>query len=77
VRRALALALLLASCKAKETPEPAVRVTDAGAGTIAIDDYPAVTWIAYMTVIGGVLGGGYLANYQRIRMRVLAHVLEV
>jgi YjbE family integral membrane protein len=39
--------------------------------------YPAVTWIAYMTVIGGVLGGGYLANYQRIRMRVLAHVLEV
>lgn len=38
---------------------------------------PAVTWIAYLTVIGGVLGGGYLVNYQKIKMRVTAHVLEV
>jgi len=32
--------------------------------------YPVISWIAYLAVIGSVLGGGYLVNYNRTRARV-------
>jgi YjbE family integral membrane protein len=39
--------------------------------------YPAVPWIAYALVIGGVLLAGYLRNHAGVRAKVAAHVVEV
>lgn len=39
--------------------------------------YPAVAWIAYVAVIGGVLGGGFLANHGKVKARVAAHLTDV
>jgi YjbE family integral membrane protein len=35
-----------------------------------IEQYPAIPWIAYIAVIGGVLSGGYFANRGRIEPRI-------
>lgn len=39
--------------------------------------YPALTWIAYIAVIGGVLVTGFLVNHREVRKRVAAHVIRV
>jgi Flp pilus assembly protein protease CpaA len=39
--------------------------------------YPAITWIAYGTVIGGVLIAGFLVNHREVRKRIAAHVVRV
>jgi nucleotide-binding universal stress UspA family protein len=38
--------------------------------------YPAITWIAYVLVIGGVVGIGFLVNHAEVRKRIALHVVE-
>ncbi len=38
--------------------------------------YPAIPWIAYVLVIGGVVGGGFLVNHAEVRRRIALHVVE-
>ena len=38
--------------------------------------YPAVAWAAYLLVIGGVVGAGFLVNHAEVRARVVAHLVE-
>lgn len=39
-------------------------------------EYPQARWIAYALVVGGVLGGGFLANHAGVRARVEAHIVD-
>lgn len=36
-----------------------------------IEQRPVLGWCAYVAVIGGVLGGGFLANHRRLRARAI------
>jgi YjbE family integral membrane protein len=39
--------------------------------------YPVAVWAAYITVIGGVLTAGFMANRGKARTRVAAHLVDV
>jgi YjbE family integral membrane protein len=38
--------------------------------------YPAITWIAHIAVIGGVLTAGFMVNHREVRQRVAAHIVH-
>ena len=40
------------------------------------DNYPALAGLAYIVIIGGVLGGGFWVNHAPARARVAGHVVE-
>jgi YjbE family integral membrane protein len=39
--------------------------------------YPIVSWLAYLLVVGGVLGGGFVANQGKLRARVARHLVDL
>jgi YjbE family integral membrane protein len=38
--------------------------------------HPLVIWVGYITVIGGVLSAGFMANHGKARARVAAHLVD-
>jgi predicted tellurium resistance membrane protein TerC len=44
------------------------------AGVLA--QYPAITWIAYIAVVGGVLTAGFMVNHREVRQRIAAHIVH-
>jgi YjbE family integral membrane protein len=38
--------------------------------------YPAITWIAYIAVVGGVLTAGFMVNHREVRQRIAAHIVH-
>lgn len=40
------------------------------------ESYPALTGLAYIVIIGGILGGGFWVNHAPARARVAGHVVE-
>jgi nucleotide-binding universal stress UspA family protein len=43
----------------------------------ALDRFPAIPWLVYAGVLGGVLGAGFLANHGRVRARVARHLVDI
>jgi YjbE family integral membrane protein len=39
--------------------------------------YPAITWAAYVLVIGGVVGIGFLVNRAEVRRRIASHIVDI
>jgi YjbE family integral membrane protein len=39
--------------------------------------YPFIPWAAYVLVIGGVVGGGFLINHAEVRKRIAAHLVDL
>ena len=39
--------------------------------------YPAIPWIAYVVVVGGVLGAGFMVNHREVRQRIAGHLIDV
>jgi nucleotide-binding universal stress UspA family protein len=38
--------------------------------------YPVLTWALYFSVVGGVVGAGFLVNHREVRTRISAHVVD-
>jgi YjbE family integral membrane protein len=39
--------------------------------------YPVIVWIAYVLVVGGVVGGGFLINHAELRKRIARHIVDL
>jgi len=43
----------------------------------ALERFPVISWGVYALVMGGVLGGGFLANHGKVRARVARHLVDL